>query len=161
MQKKELKQMENVLLNRKNILLRELEERVKKYRDANGGKMTDIAEIASSSSTDELEITVAEEDARELKQIEDALARIRAGHYGICEQCGQMIKKARLKAIPFATLCVSCKEEEEKECGEKTIQTRYDAEDLIDKPENGEADDIDSRYFGRKIIEFEYDDSRN
>lgn len=161
MQKKELKQMENVLLNRKNVLLRELEERVKKYRDANSGKMTDIAEIASSSSTDELEITVAEEDARELKQIEDALARIRAGHYGICEQCGQVIKKARLKAIPFATLCVSCKEEEERVCGGKTTQMRYDAEDLIDKPENGEADEIDRRYLGKKIIELEYDDSRN
>ncbi|MFN3533506.1 MAG: TraR/DksA family transcriptional regulator [Candidatus Brocadia sp.] len=161
MQKKELKQMENVLLNRKNMLLRELEERVKKYRDANSGKLTDIAEIASSASTDELEITVAEEDARELKQIEDALARIRAGHYGICEQCGQMIKKARLKAIPFATLCVSCKEEEEKVCDKRTAQMRYDAEDLIDKLEDGETDEIDSRYLGKKIIELEYDDSRN
>lgn len=100
MQKKELKQMENVLLNRKEVLLRELEERVEKYRDTNSGKMTDIAEIASSSSTDELEITVAEEDARELKQIEDALARIRAGHYGVCEQCGQMIKKGETEGYP-------------------------------------------------------------
>lgn len=161
MQKKELKQMENVLLNRKNMLLREIEERVKKYRDANSMRLTDIADIASSASTDELEIIVAEEDARELKQIEDALARIRAGHYGICEQCGQMIKKARLKAIPFATLCVSCKEEEEKVCDEKTAQMRYDAEYLIDKPENGETDEIDCRYLGKKIIDLEYDDSRN
>ncbi|GAN32727.1 MAG: TraR/DksA family transcriptional regulator [Candidatus Brocadia sp. AMX2] len=161
MQKKELKQMENVLLNRKEVLLRELEERVEKYRDTNSGKMTDIAEIASSSSTDELEITVAEEDARELKQIEDALARIRAGHYGVCEQCGQMIKKARLKAIPFATLCVSCKEEEEREYDEKATQMRYDAEDIIDKPEHGETDEIDRRYLGKKIIELERDDNRN
>ncbi len=161
MQKKELKQMESVLLARKNTLLQELEERVKKYREANSGKMTDIAEIASNASTDELEIIVAEEDARELKQIEDALARIRAGHYGICEQCGQMIKKARLKAIPFATLCVSCKEEEEKVYDEKTPQIRYEVEDLIDKPENGEAEEIDSKYLGKKIFELEYDDSRN
>ena len=114
MQKKELKQIESLLLARKNILLREAEERVKKYRDANNGKLTDIAEIASSVSNGDLEMLVAEEDARELKQIDDALAKIRAGHYGICEQCGRSIKKARLKAIPFATLCVSCKEEEEK-----------------------------------------------
>lgn len=161
MQKKELKHMESVLLHRKSILLQELEERVKKYRDANGGKIIDFAESASSASTDDLEIIVAEEDARELKQIEDALARIRAGHYGICEQCGQMIKKARLKAIPFATLCVSCKEEEEKVYGGKTTHIRYEAEDIIDKQENGEADEIDSRYLGKKIMEIEYDDSRN
>lgn len=161
MQKKELKQMEGLLLNRKNVLLREFEERFKKYRDANGGKLTDIAEIASSASHDELEITVAEEDARELKQIEDALARIRAGHYGVCEQCGQMIKKARLKAIPFATLCVSCKEEEERVCDEKTAPMRYTGENIMDKPEHGEADEIDKRYLGKKIIELEYDDSRN
>jgi len=160
MQKKELKQMESLLLNRKNILLREFEERFMKYRDANSGKLTDIAEIASSSSNDELEITVAEEDARELKQIEDALARISAGHYGVCEQCGRMIKKARLKAIPFATLCVSCKEEEER-VDEKTAPMRYDGEDIIGKPENNEADEIDKRYLGKKIIELEYDDSRN
>lgn len=161
MQKKELKQMENVLLHRKNILLQELEERVKKYRDANSGKITDLAESASSASTDDLEIIAAEEDARELKQIEDALSRIRAGHYGICEQCGQMIKKARLKAIPFTTLCVSCKEEEEKVYDGKTTHMRYEVEDIIDKQENGETDEIDSRYLGKKLMELEYDDSRN
>ena len=133
MQKKELKQMESLLLVRKNILLREVEERVKKYRDANSGKLTDIAEIASSVSDGELEMLVAEEDARELKQIEDAIARIRAGHYGMCEQCGRAIKKARLKAIPFTTLCVSCKEEEEKECNDKSAQKKYDWESISQK----------------------------
>ena len=57
--------------------------------------MTDIAEIASSASDGDVEMIVAEEDARELKQIEDALARIKAGHYGVCEQCGRPIKKTR------------------------------------------------------------------
>jgi DnaK suppressor protein len=166
MQKKELKQMESLLLNRKNILLREVEKRFKKYRDASSGKLTDIAEIASSSSNDELEIMAAEEDARELKQIEDALARIRAGHYGICEQCGQVIKKARLKAIPFTTLCVSCKEEEERESGEKTVRIRYNAEDIEDiiggsEPETAEAEEMDRRHLGERIIELEYDDRRN
>lgn len=161
MQKKELKQLESLLLNRKNILLQELEERYKKYQDASSGKLTDIAEIASSSSNDELEITVAEEDARELKQIEDALARIKAGHYGVCEQCGHMIKKARLKAIPFATLCVRCKEEEERVCDEKTASVKYDAEGIVNKPENMEADETEKRYLRKKMVELEYDERRN
>ena len=161
MQKKELKQMESLLLVRKNILLREVEERVKKYRDANSGKPTDIAEIASSASNGELEMLVAEEDARELKQVEDALARIRTGHYGVCEQCGRPIKKARLKAIPFATLCVSCKEEEEKECGDRDTQTKYDWENTIGSSENGEMEEISKKSLGSKMAEFEFDDRKN
>ncbi len=160
MQKKELKQMESLLLVRKNILMREVEERFKKYQDANSGKLTDIAEIASSASNGELEMFVAEEDARELKQIEDALARIQTGHYGLCEQCSRPIKKARLKAIPFTTLCVSCKEEEEKECKEKSAQTKYDWEST-GSAENGEMDDMDKKRLGRKIVELELDDSKN
>lgn len=161
MLKKELKQMESLLLVKKNILLRKVEERVKKYRDTNSEKMTDIAEIASSASDGDVEMIVAEEDARELKQIEDALARIKAGHYGVCEQCSRPIKKARLKAIPFTTLCVSCKEEEEKECNDKSAQTKYDWENTIGNSENGEMEEINKKYSGRKIAELELDDSKN
>ncbi|MGQ3685633.1 MAG: TraR/DksA family transcriptional regulator [Candidatus Loosdrechtia sp.] len=161
MQKKELKQMENLLLHKKNALLKEVEERFKKYRDANIGKLTDIAEIASSVLNGDLEMYVAEVDVKELKQIEGALIRIKEGHYGVCEQCGRSIKKARLKAIPFATLCVSCKEEEEKECFENVpSQTRYEWEDNFVIGEI-ETDEIYKRQMGNKMIEFEYDDNKN
>lgn len=43
-----------------------------------------------------------------LTKVEDALARIEAKTYGICEDCGQAIPKARLDAIPHASQCVSC-----------------------------------------------------
>lgn len=160
MQKKELKQMQGLLLVRKKMLLKEVEDRVKKYKDANMGKLTDIAEIASSVSNGDLEMLVAEEDARELKQIEEALSRIHAGHYGDCEQCGRPIKKARLKAIPYTTLCVRCKEEEEKECGDKSEQAKYDWENTIGISENGEMEEPDKKYMGRKIAEFEMDDRK-
>ncbi len=42
-------------------------------------------------------------------EIDRALAKIEQGTYGICEQCGEPIKKARLKALPYASLCISCK----------------------------------------------------
>jgi DnaK suppressor protein len=161
MQKKELKQLETLLLDRKSILLKEVEERFKKYRDSNNGKLTDIAEIASSFLNGELEMLLTEEDVKELKQIDDALARIRTGHYGTCEQCGRPIKKARLKAIPFTTLCISCKEEEEKEWNERTTQTSYSFEEIIGSPESTEAEDIDKKYLRGKIIELEFDDTKN
>jgi DnaK suppressor protein len=54
-------------------------------------------------------------NARELLvQNERAIARIEAGTYGTCESCGEAIGKARLQAFPRATLCVSCKQREER-----------------------------------------------
>ncbi|WP_261393890.1 TraR/DksA C4-type zinc finger protein [Microbacterium esteraromaticum] len=44
----------------------------------------------------------------ELRQIDDALARLDAGTYGICAQCGERIPAARLEVRPFARLCVPC-----------------------------------------------------
>jgi DnaK suppressor protein len=49
-----------------------------------------------------------------LEQGERALARIDAGTYGVCESCGRPIGKARLLAFPRATLCVACKQREER-----------------------------------------------
>jgi DnaK suppressor protein len=42
-------------------------------------------------------------------EIDRALTKMDAGTYGICEQCGHPIPKARLKALPYAALCVACK----------------------------------------------------
>jgi DnaK suppressor protein len=44
-----------------------------------------------------------------VEEIDKALAKIANGTYGYCEQCGQPIPKARLKALPYASLCVACK----------------------------------------------------
>ncbi|MGI8810020.1 MAG: TraR/DksA family transcriptional regulator [Acidimicrobiales bacterium] len=41
--------------------------------------------------------------------IDKALAKMDAGTYGVCERCGHPIPKARLKALPYAALCVACK----------------------------------------------------
>ena len=49
-----------------------------------------------------------------LDKIERAVERIDAGSYGLCERCGRPIEKARLKALPYATLCVKDKQAEER-----------------------------------------------
>jgi len=54
-------------------------------------------------------------NAREsLHIIEAALARIEDGTYGVCESCGQPIGKMRLQAFPRATLCMECKQRQER-----------------------------------------------
>ena len=55
------------------------------------------------------------QNARDLlDQGERALGRIDAGTYGVCESCGQPVGKARLQAFPQATLCVACKQRQER-----------------------------------------------
>jgi DnaK suppressor protein len=60
-----------------------------------------------------MQIRLNETDGKVLQAIEDALARIRQGRFGICEECGQPISKARLEAVPWARHCNECKERQD------------------------------------------------
>ncbi|MDF2559319.1 MAG: molecular chaperone DnaK [Microbacterium sp.] len=53
---------------------------------------------------------LADAAASELRQVDDALARVDAGTYGVCANCGKAIPEARLQARPFAEYCVTCAE---------------------------------------------------
>jgi DnaK suppressor protein len=50
---------------------------------------------------------------RTVRQIDAAIRRLHAGHYGLCSKCAKPIPLARLRALPFATLCVTCQSERE------------------------------------------------
>lgn len=52
--------------------------------------------------------------ATELDQVNQALSRLDAGEYGVCVECEEPIAEARLKALPYATLCIQCAEEAEQ-----------------------------------------------
>ncbi|MCD6405280.1 MAG: TraR/DksA C4-type zinc finger protein [Planctomycetes bacterium] len=58
---------------------------------------------------------IAEQEAQELRLVDAALEKIENGTYGICEECGERIERSRLKALPYAVLCLKCKEAEEME----------------------------------------------
>jgi DnaK suppressor protein len=51
---------------------------------------------------------------RMLGQVEDALRRSKEGTYGLCEQCGARIDPARLRVLPYATLCLGCQQHRER-----------------------------------------------
>jgi DnaK suppressor protein len=74
----------------------------------------DQADLGAKTYEREHELSLTYNARDLLAQSERALARIEAGTYGSCESCGQPIGKARLKAFPRATLCVSCKQREER-----------------------------------------------
>src|SRR6516225_12417960 len=73
----------------------------------------DSADAAFDSGSEEIASQLAELEARELSQIERALARIKQGTYGLCEFCQAKIPVARLNALPYSTTCVDCQREME------------------------------------------------
>jgi DnaK suppressor protein len=74
----------------------------------------DQADIGAKAYEREHELALTYTARELLVQTERALARIGAGTYGSCESCGEPIGKARLQAFPRATLCVTCKQREER-----------------------------------------------
>jgi DnaK suppressor protein len=74
----------------------------------------DQADAGAKTFEREHEIALTHNARELLAQNERALARIVSGTYGVCESCGESIGKARLRAFPRATLCVACKQREER-----------------------------------------------
>jgi len=74
----------------------------------------DEADLAAMAQAKEQSRWLADDQKKRLAQIEQALARIETGKYGICDSCGQAIAPARLDAMPHATLCISCQSKTEK-----------------------------------------------
>ena len=83
-------------------------------RDASSEGSGDEADAGTKTFEREHEMSLANNSRDLLQQVERALARLDEGTYGRCETCGQPIPKARLQAAPRATLCVSCKQREER-----------------------------------------------
>ena len=83
-------------------------------RDAGDGAGDDPADAGSKTFEREHEMSLANNTRDMLVQADRALARIDNGTYGVCENCGNPIGKARLQVFPRATLCMTCKQREER-----------------------------------------------
>ena len=83
-------------------------------RDSGDGAGDDVADAGSKTFEREQEMSLAENARELLLQTEHALERLDAGTYGVCESCGEPIGKSRLQAFPRATLCLACKQAEER-----------------------------------------------
>jgi DnaK suppressor protein len=90
---------------------------LKKSRAESNGDLSTMpihmADIGSDNFEQEFTLSLMENEGVTLEQIETSLERIEEGTYGQCEECGVKIPKARLNAVPFATLCVRCAEQQE------------------------------------------------
>lgn len=75
---------------------------------------THIADLGSDSFEQELTLNLVGTEKEALQRIATALERIGDGSYGLCEDCGDPIPDVRLEAIPYASLCVECATERER-----------------------------------------------
>ncbi|MBG0817397.1 TraR/DksA C4-type zinc finger protein [Planomonospora sp. ID82291] len=82
--------------------------------DVTDGAGDDQADAGARTYAREREIALTLNSRDLVAQNERAIARIDAGTYGVCESCHQPIGKERLQAFPRATLCVACKQREER-----------------------------------------------
>ncbi|MER7686387.1 TraR/DksA family transcriptional regulator [Streptomyces sp. NPDC097610] len=83
-------------------------------RDSGDGAGDDQADTGTKNITREHEMALAANAREMLEQTERALERLDAGTYGLCENCGNPIGKARMQAFSRATLCVECKQKQER-----------------------------------------------
>lgn len=114
----ELEAVADELIDETSRLQRELAEADRGLsellRNSGDGAGDDQADSGSSALEREHELSMLNNTKDLLAQNTHALERIRVGTYGSCESCSEPIGKARLQAFPRATLCVSCKQREER-----------------------------------------------
>jgi DnaK suppressor protein len=72
----------------------------------------DLADQASGNNEVHIALKLKQTDAKILQAIEEALWRIEKGTFGVCRDCGEPISEARLNAIPWTRVCITCKEKQ-------------------------------------------------
>lgn len=121
MRKVELQRFRKLLLAEKERVTQSLAQHEKMIQHADdrsgegGGKAhsNHMADQGTDEYESEATIRFASSEGRYLYHIEEALARIENGTYGICTGCSGKIGMERLKALPYTRLCIACKEKEE------------------------------------------------
>jgi DnaK suppressor protein len=78
----------------------------------NNGRQGDMADQASGNNEVHIHLRLKQTDAKILQAIDEALLRIDKGTFGICRDCGEPIAEARLNAIPWTRVCITCKEKQ-------------------------------------------------
>jgi DnaK suppressor protein len=124
--------MRQVLVIRRDALRKALAGDLSMLKELRAQASGDVVDAALDSVQDEINSQLAEVESRELSKIEYALDRMRGGQYGICEGCGCNIPMARLNALPYATYCIKCQREAERQGA--TSPADVDWSRLLDNP---------------------------
>ncbi len=107
--------MHQILIKRRDALRKALAGDLSLLKELRAQSSGDVVDAALDSVQDEISSQLAEVESRELARIEYALERMREGQFGVCEGCGASIPMARLNALPYATYCITCQREAERQ----------------------------------------------
>ena len=120
--RKALDQFKKLLLKRKEEINDEIKhintETLKRSQKENSGDLSGysfhMADVATDNYDREFSLGLAGNERELLYEIDNALRKIQEGEFGACEECGKLVSKARLKAVPYAKLCIKCQEAKEQ-----------------------------------------------
>jgi DnaK suppressor protein len=107
---KQIQELKDTLVIRREQIIKSIDgsrESINSLKDTECNDDYDYAEVSSDSFKEGI---IANQQIKELDEIEDALKRIEKGKYGICEMCDELIAIGRLRAKPFAKFCTPCRE---------------------------------------------------
>ncbi|MDP3768643.1 MAG: TraR/DksA C4-type zinc finger protein [Dehalococcoidia bacterium] len=121
MTKAQLKTFRNLLIVERARCAGEIKsiahDAAKSPRDASGDLSAytiHMADMSSDTYERELSMNIVSSEQAVLYQIDEALKRIDDGSYGACESCGKVITLSRLRAVPYASMCITCQRAKEK-----------------------------------------------
>jgi RNA polymerase-binding protein DksA len=104
--------LERSLLAQRNSVLKEAHEELmratERSYEAIAGEVPDFGDQATAASLADYDNAIARRHIEVIKEIDDALVRIRTHRFGRCVECDSPMEYARLKAFPTARRCVAC-----------------------------------------------------
>ena len=112
--KKKKEHIKVLLTKRLNDLLEDANKTLSGMTDQTQN-FPDPTDRASMESERNFELRIRDRERKLISKIKDALDRLEAGTYGICEECGENISDERLEARPVTTLCIDCKKKQENQ----------------------------------------------
>jgi DnaK suppressor protein len=112
---KDMKRFKKLLEESKRNLLQSARKTLSEEATFDTDDLPDEIDLASSEYTQSMVFRLRDREKFLLKKIDDALVRIENSTYGICEICEEEISIKRLEARPVTTMCIRCKEEQEKQ----------------------------------------------
>ncbi len=114
LKKKELKRFREILEEKREEILRNAKRTLNEDMTLDADDMPDEMDLASSEYLQSFTFRLRGREKTFLKKIERALAKIDEDTFGICEECEEPISVKRLEARPETTLCIRCKEDQER-----------------------------------------------
>ncbi len=114
MRRRETEQYREVLQGQLEALIGHGNQAVHEMAGEEGEELPDPSDRATVEEERNWSLRLADRDRKLIAKLQEAIARLDAGTFGLCTRCGRTIATARLRARPMTDLCIECKTEAER-----------------------------------------------